>query len=117
MLTPEQVSEHVLNDKDFAKNVKILKVLKNDTEARQITLLCKLAHDPADPEKKNSAIAILSKTEFRPEQFKSMLEGTQDLPLTSRLYFSNTIYHKQWLDFNPESEISTVQCKLIYPCT
>ena len=99
MLSQEQQEAHLLNDKDFAKNIEFERILLNNTDECTITFLCKVKNDPNDAEGKNKAILILNKPAFKAEYFKDFIQNKGEM-CRSRLYFHNTIYHKFWLDFD-----------------
>ena len=101
---------------DFAKNLRLIRVLLNDTDKKQLTILCHVLNDPLDPNHENQAIAILSKPEFDPSFFTAFLGTDCSLPMTATHYFNNTCYNKFWLQFEGH-ELSKVQCNFIYPCT
>ena len=67
MLTQDQINSHLLNDKDFAKNVVFEKLLRNDTDKKEIFFLCSIKNDNTDSDKTNKAIIILSKPAFKNE--------------------------------------------------
>jgi m7GpppX diphosphatase len=106
MLAQDQINSHLLNDKDFAKNIVFEKLLRNDTDKKEVIFLCSIKNDDADPEKKNKALVILSKPAFKNEQFDGYLnQGENTLNLKSSLFFCNEVYHKLKFDF---PEVSTI---------
>ena len=88
MLSKDQINSHLLNDKDFAKNIVFEKLLRNDTDKNEIFFLCKIKNDEADPDQINKAILILSKPAFKNEQFDGFLNQDEtQLDLKSSLFF------------------------------
>ena len=90
-----------LKDGSLPSNLVFEKLLRNDTDAREIIYLCHIKGEPEE----TKGVAILSKPEFKPENQKI---------LTSQMFFKNEVYHKSWLEIENEGKII---CNLMYPAT
>lgn len=72
-------------------------------------MLGNLRGDPTE----NKAIAILAKTEFRPDDLKNL--GNKKGVIDFEEYFHNSNFRKYWLKM--ADPVNQIQCNMIYPAT